>query len=121
MEQQGSHIILDLHSCNTEKLDDADYIKDVLEKAAVEAKANIIQTIMHRYQPQGVTGVCLVAESHLSIHTWPEHGFAAVDIFMCGKEGFPEKARAYIRTALEGKEGYVIALPRGENSNFNKQ
>ena len=115
MEQQGSHIILDLHDCNTDKLNDADYIKDVLEKAAIEAKATILQTIIHRYQPQGVTGVCLVSESHLSIHTWPEYGFAAVDIFMCGKEGFPEKAREYIRTALEGKEGYVMAVPRGGN------
>ena len=114
MEQQGSHIILDLHDCDADKLDDADYIKDMLEKAAIEAKAHIIQTILHRYQPQGVTGVCLVSESHLSIHTWPEYRFAAVDIFMCGKEGFPEKAREYIRNALEGEEGYVMAIPRGE-------
>ncbi len=114
MAQQGSHIIIDLHDCNVTKLDDVDYIKTVLEKAALEAKAKIIQTVLHRYQPQGVTGVCLVAESHLSIHTWPEYGFAAVDIFMCGKEGFPEKARDYIRTALEGEEGYVMSIPRGE-------
>ncbi len=116
MEQQGSHIILDLHNCNADKLDDADYLKDMLEKAAIEAKAKIIRTVFHRYHPQGVTGFCLVAESHLSIHTWPEYGFAAVDIFMCGKEGFPEKAREYIRNALEGEEGYVMAIPRGGNS-----
>ena len=114
MERQGSHIIIDLHDCNGDKLDDADYIRDVLEKAALEARARIIQTVLHRYQPQGVTGICLVAESHLSIHTWPEHGFAAIDIFMCGKEGFPEKAREYIRTALEGREGYVLTIARGE-------
>jgi len=114
MDQYGSHIIMDLHDCDSEKLDDLEYIQDVLEKAALAAKATIVQSFFHRYEPQGVTGVCLVSESHLSIHTWPEYNFAAVDIFMCGREGDPEKARTYIRTAFGGKEGKVLVIPRGD-------
>lgn len=114
MSQLGSHVIMDLHGCDADRLDDADYIKEVLEKAADAARATIIRTILHRYQPQGVTGVCLVQESHLSIHTWPEFGFVAVDIFMCGQEGDPQKALEYIKSALGGGEGQRLEIARGK-------
>ena len=114
MNQLGRHIMMDLQGCDADKLDDSEYIRDVLEKAAVAAKATIVKTVFHRYLPQGVTGFCLVQESHLSIHTWPEYGFAAVDIFMCGQEGDPQKALEYIRTALGGEEGQVMEIARGE-------
>lgn len=114
MNQGGSHIIMDLHGCDSDKLDDMDFCKETLEKAAIAANATIVKTAFHKFAPQGVTGICLVQESHLSIHTWPECGFAAIDIFMCGNEGDPQKARKYIRDALGGEEGQIIYIERGK-------
>lgn len=114
MNQLGNHIIMDLYGCDADKLDDVDYIRDALEKAAAAAGATIVQTVMHRYLPQGITGICLVQESHLSIHTWPEYEFVAVDIFMCGKEGDPEKALDYLQNVLGGKDRQVQKMVRGK-------
>ncbi|MDP2643895.1 MAG: adenosylmethionine decarboxylase [Desulfobacterales bacterium] len=114
MNQGGAHIIMDIHGCDPGKLDDMDFCKNTLEGAAIAARSTIVKTAFHKFAPQGVTGFCLVQESHLSIHTWPECGFAAVDIFMCGREGDPQKARKYILEALGGEEVQVISIERGK-------
>jgi S-adenosylmethionine decarboxylase len=79
----GVHLIVDLY--DAERLDDLDHIKDVLRRAVVAARATLLHIHLHHFEPNGgVSGVAVLAESHISIHTWPENGFAALDVFMCG-------------------------------------
>jgi S-adenosylmethionine decarboxylase len=88
----GKHCILELYDCNPSKLDDEAFLRDTITTAAKRAGATLLNLITHRFQPQGVTGLALLAESHISIHTWPESGYAAVDVFTCGDHTMPEKA-----------------------------
>lgn len=82
---QGHHVLLDLYGVAPAPLADAALIEATLTEAARLAGARVLGTQLHPFGPgQGVTGVLLLAESHISIHTWPEHGYAAVDVFMCG-------------------------------------
>lgn len=83
IEQLGTHIIAEFHGCTN--INDADALKDELVKAAVAAGATVLNVHTHQFAPQGVSGLVLLQESHLSIHTWPEHGYAAVDIYTCGE------------------------------------
>lgn len=76
----GKHYLLNLFDCRFELLNDENYLKSLLELAADCSGAHVLQTIGHKFQPHGVTAICLLAESHISIHTWPEKGTAAVDI-----------------------------------------
>jgi S-adenosylmethionine decarboxylase len=91
-EAVGKHCILELYDCNPSKLDDEAFLRDTITTAAKRAGATLLNLITHRFQPQGVTGLALLAESHISIHTWPESGYAAVDVFTCGDHTMPEKA-----------------------------
>ena len=83
-EAVGKHCILELYDCDPSKLDDEAFLRDTITTAAKRAGATLLNLITHRFQPQGVTGLALLAESHISIHTWPESGYAAVDVFTCG-------------------------------------
>ena len=85
MKALGRHVLLELRTCNPELLDDLEFLKKVLLEAAVKTGATVIGEIFHQFSPQGVTGVVAIAESHLCIHTWPEFGYAGVDIFTCGE------------------------------------
>jgi S-adenosylmethionine decarboxylase len=80
----GKHYLLNLYGCSFIHLDDERYLIDLLENAAVASGATVIQTISKKFEPQGVTVLTLLSESHISIHTWPEKGEAAVDVFTCG-------------------------------------
>ncbi len=80
----GTHVIADLFGCPFALLDDEAYVRESIVDAAKASGLTIIDVKTHKFSPQGVTGVVVLAESHLSIHTWPEHGFAAVDVFTCG-------------------------------------
>jgi S-adenosylmethionine decarboxylase len=88
----GKHCILELYDCDCSKLDDEAFLRSALRNAALRAGATLLQMISHRFQPHGVTGLALLAESHISIHTWPESGYAAVDVFTCGDHTMPESA-----------------------------
>ena len=88
----GKHCILELYGCDSTRLDDEAFLRDTITAAAKRAGATLLNLITHRFQPQGVTGLALLAESHISIHTWPESGYAAVDVFTCGDHTMPEKA-----------------------------
>ncbi len=88
----GKHCILELYNCNSEKLDDEAFLRTAITTAAKRAGATLLNLITHRFEPQGVTGLALLAESHISIHTWPESGYAAVDVFTCGDHTMPERA-----------------------------
>ena len=80
----GKHYLLNLYGCSFDLLNNELFLIDLLENAAVASGATVIQTIYKKFEPQGVTVLCLLSESHISIHTWPEKGEAAVDIFTCG-------------------------------------
>ena len=84
MDMVGKHCILELYDCDPSKLDDEVFLRSAITQAAERAGATLLNLITHQFQPQGVTGLALLAESHISIHTWPEAGYAAVDVFTCG-------------------------------------
>ena len=113
MDALGTHLLLELKDCNRNLLDDLPYIRHALLEAAEKTGATIIGESFHQFSPQGVTGVVAIAESHLCIHTWPEFGYAAVDIFTCG-EGFkPREAAKMVVKSLESEEHSITEIERG--------
>ena len=91
-ENIGRHCILELYQCDHAKLNDEAFIRTTITSSAKIAGATLINLVTHSFKPQGVTGLALLAESHISIHTWPEIGYAAIDVFTCGDHTVPEKA-----------------------------
>lgn len=81
----GKHVILELYGCPQTKLNDIQYLEDTLKEAALSMNATIVTTNFHHFSPYGVSGVVVIQESHLTIHTWPEYGYAALDVFTCGE------------------------------------
>ena len=117
MKSLGTQILLDLENCNSDLLDDIDFIKDILKKAATLAGATIIGETFHKFQPIGVTGVVSIAESHICIHTWPEYSYASVDIFSCGDDFNLETASRIIEKGLESSDSFSRVIERGLNQN----
>ncbi|MGC8867939.1 MAG: adenosylmethionine decarboxylase [Elusimicrobiales bacterium] len=109
----GKHLIVELYGCNSKFLSDVDYIQEVMMSCAKEANTTIIDSIFHKFKPYGVSGVIVIAESHLSIHTWPEHRFASVDFFTCGDHSDPWKSFRLIKKRLKAKHFSVMKLERG--------
>ena len=99
----GKHCILELYGCDQRKLDDEAFLRTTITTAAKRAGATLLNLITHRFEPQGVTGLALLAESHISIHTWPENGYAAVDVFTCGDHTMPEQACAVLCSEFRAK------------------
>lgn len=109
----GGHGLLDLYGCPPELLRDEGFLKRLLSSAAEAAGASILGSHFHTFGGSGgVTGVLLLAESHISIHTWPEHGFAAVDVFLCGGLGL-ETVRRSLLEGLSAADSRWQAVPRG--------
>ena len=108
----GRHCIYDLQDGNPVLLDDEDFIKDALIKAAEAANATLLKIVSHKFEPQGVTALALLAESHISIHTYPEQNYAAVDSFTCGDHTNPESACRSLQYALEAKSGTMRLISR---------
>jgi len=109
----GRHFLLELKDCNRDLLNDLDSLKKLLKDAAAECGAEVLGDSFHRFSPQGISGVVVIAESHLFIHTWPEHGYAAVDIFTCGNRVNPEIAAEFLIKKLDSKNRTVIEMQRG--------
>lgn len=109
----GAHLLADLHGMAAPTLRDADALAALLARAAFAARATVLFSHFHAFgDGGGVTGVVLLAESHISIHTWPEHGFAAVDIFMCGTAD-ASRALLVIETGLGASRCVRRLVPRG--------
>ena len=102
-ENIGRHCILELYDCDKVKLNDEAFVRTVITSSAKVAGATLINLIIHSFKPHGVTGLALLAESHISIHTWPEIGFAAIDVFTCGDHTNPEKACKLLFTDFSAK------------------
>lgn len=113
MNALGTHLLLELKDCDREVLNNLPLIKSALISAAEETGATILGESFHLFEPQGVTGVVAIAESHLCVHTWPEYGYAAVDIFTCGDSFKADKAAGIIIQRLGAKDPSVIELKRG--------
>ena len=113
MNGLGLHLLLELRECNPRLLNDIDYIRQSLLNTAQEVGATVVGESFHRFSPQGVTGILAIAESHISIHTWPEYGYAAADIFACGSSFFPRAAAALLVERLESQDPEIIEVLRG--------
>jgi S-adenosylmethionine decarboxylase len=109
----GRHLLLELKFCNKEVLDDLEYLKTSLIEVAEEIGATVLNNVFHQFCPQGVSGVVVIAESHLCIHTWPEYGYAAVDIFTCGNTIDPRDAVNLLVNKLNAQEHSFRELERG--------
>ncbi len=109
----GVHLIVDLRGAK--RLDDIDHIEATLRRCVEAAKATLLHIHLHHFQPSGVSGVAVLAESHISIHTWPEAGYAALDVFMCGSAD-PDKCIPVLREAFSAKHVGVDEILRGKNA-----
>lgn len=104
---------MEMGECDETLLDDVEYIREVMVGAARQAGATIVGESFHKFDPRGVTGIIAVAESHLSIHTWPEHGYAAVDIFTCGESFKPREAADLLIERLRCAQPAIAEVQRG--------
>ncbi len=114
MRSLGHQIVAEFYSCNQGLLNDVNFIKDTMVEAARSSGATIVTQTFHRFLPHGVSGAVIIAESHLTIHTWPEHGYAAVDLFTCGDTVSSESAFTYLRKALQAKQVSTMEIHRGQ-------
>ncbi|WP_020530578.1 polyamine aminopropyltransferase [Flexithrix dorotheae] len=121
MESLGKHIIAEFFNCNPEGLNDVVFIENAMLEAAKEANATVINSTFHHFSPIGVSGVVVIQESHLAIHTWPEYGFASVDIFTCGDQIDPWLSSRYLKKALEASHDSAIEMRRGQKGLIEKQ
>jgi S-adenosylmethionine decarboxylase proenzyme len=109
----GRHLIAELSDCPGELLNDSAILEKAMKEAARISGATVVNSAFHRYNPQGLSGIIIIAESHLSVHTWPEYGYAAIDCFTCGTSVDPWKALDYLKSALKCGSMAVSEIKRG--------
>lgn len=108
----GRHFIVELYNCNN-CIENLSVIKKILTEAAKISRATIIHTKLHKFSPQGITGYVLLAESHISIHTWPEYRYIAVDVFTCSHTMLPEAAVEYLINTFQAQDVKMKKIKRG--------
>jgi S-adenosylmethionine decarboxylase len=108
----GRHLILDLYDCDAEILDNYNQLQDLLQTALRMSSATILRIIGEKFEPQGVTLLALLAESHASIHTWPEIGYAAIDLYTCGDTTNTHKAAEFLKVKLKAQASNECELKR---------
>ena len=113
MQALGRHLLLELFDCDAEALNSLETVKASMVEAAKRAQATIVDVVFHEFNPFGISGVVVIAESHLAIHTWPEYRFAAVDIFSCGDVLQPQTAANYLVEQFGASRASVVELQRG--------
>jgi S-adenosylmethionine decarboxylase len=113
MDTMGRHVIAELWQCNIDKLNDVTFIERTFVNAALEAGAEVREVAFHKFAPQGVSGVVIISESHLTIHSFPEHGYASIDVYTCGDIIDPNVASDYIARELGAGKSEVVEVPRG--------
>jgi S-adenosylmethionine decarboxylase len=109
----GRHMLLELFDCDLDAINNLDSVKETLVEAARRAQATIVDVVFHEFNPFGISGVVVIAESHLSIHTWPEYRYAAVDVFSCGDVLQPEVAANYLAEQFGAERMSVVEVQRG--------
>lgn len=110
---EGIHIIVEASGCNPEVISDPKLIERIFKDAAKHARMTVKASHFFKFAPTGVSGAVIISESHISIHTWPELGYAALDVYTCGDNSDPEKAVDYILEKIEAKYAHVSEIRRG--------
>ena len=118
---KSNHFLLELYRCDHDKLNDESFLCCLLNKAAKLANAKVLNLISNKFEPQGVTAIALLAESHLSIHTWPEERYSAVDIFTCGQNMKPDLSCKYLIESLMAEEHLLRVINRNPPLNIQNQ
>ncbi len=108
----GRHLVAEYRDCDPAVLNDIDAITSLMQRAAVAAGATVVSTAFHRFSPTGVSGVVVIQESHLSVHTWPEQSYAAIDFYTCGTCD-PKLAHDVLAEGLGAGHGELVMLRRG--------
>jgi S-adenosylmethionine decarboxylase proenzyme len=114
MKSLGNHILVEFYNCDKQIMNDAPFIEKVMNEASLMSGATIVGSHFHTFNPHGVSGVVIIAESHLSIHTWPEYGYAAVDIFTCGETIQPEVAFEHLKMSFKAASTSTLEMRRGQ-------
>ena len=109
----GQHVLAEFFECDPNVLNNLSMVEKLMTGAALECGATIVQKCFHMFSPYGVSGVVIIAESHLAIHTWPELGFAAVDLFTCGDKCNPVVSYEYLKKMFNSKNASYTELKRG--------
>ena len=113
MQALGRHMLLELFDCDPDAINSLDIVKASMVEAAKRAQATIVDVVFHEFNPFGISGVVVIAESHLAIHTWPEYRYAAVDVFSCGETLQPQVAVEHLVEQLGAARTSVVELQRG--------
>ncbi|PWI58002.1 adenosylmethionine decarboxylase [Sulfoacidibacillus thermotolerans] len=113
MDTAGRHVIAELWGCKADTLNDLQGIERGMVTAALESGAEVREVAFHKFAPQGVSGVVIISESHLTIHSFPEHGYASIDVYTCGDRIDPNVACDFITKALGATRRESVELPRG--------
>jgi S-adenosylmethionine decarboxylase proenzyme len=113
MRALGRHVVIDLYGCDPDRLADVRGVERAMTRAARAAGAEVVKTVFHAFSPVGVSGVVVITESHLAVHTWPEHGYASVDLFTCGGRADPAAALAVLARAFRARAHTFAARQRG--------
>ena len=108
----GTHLVVDAWQAPAEILNDPEAIRKALIEAITAGKATLIDLCVHQFSPHGVTATATLAESHIAVHTWPEHGYFAADLFFCGV-GDPKRAMKVLQTSLQARQIRIQELERG--------
>jgi S-adenosylmethionine decarboxylase len=114
MRSLGHQIVAEFYSCDKGLLNDVDFIRNNMLEAAIKSGATIVTETFHHFSPHGVSGAVIIAESHLAIHTWPEYGYAAVDLFTCGDSVSAETGFNHLREALKSGHVSTMEIHRGQ-------
>ncbi len=109
----GFQLLVEFFDCDRNLLNDVGRIEAILHEVVAAAGAGVVKTVIHQFSPQGISGVVLISESHVTIHTWPENGYAAVDVFTCGDRQVAEKIRDLLEDRLVAGGVRVRAIERG--------
>jgi S-adenosylmethionine decarboxylase len=109
----GTHIVCELSGCDGTALTNVDAVREMMIGAAKASRATVMEVAFHRFEPQGVSGVVVLAESHISIHTWPETGYAAMDFYTCGDHTDPWLACEFAAKMLNAKTMLTTEVKRG--------
>ncbi|MDD4146458.1 MAG: adenosylmethionine decarboxylase [Clostridia bacterium] len=121
MDALGRHVLAEIFGCSFDVLNDVKNVEENMVNAALEAGAEVREYVFHKFSPQGVSGVVVISESHLAIHTWPELGYAAVDVFTCGEKVNPWDACNFLAERLRAKHMTATEVKRGLIEGIQKQ
>jgi S-adenosylmethionine decarboxylase len=113
VQSLGNHLIIELYDCHHELINNARGVEEALVKAVKISGAKMVQSVFHQFNPHGISGVIVIEESHFSVHTWPEYGYCALDIFTCGDEIDYYSALQFLKEEFQAENLAVTEMKRG--------